>query len=217
MDDDIRLTSVQRRGLLFTGLTVVAYAAVVLSLWLPDGAPLRGDGGALVPSPLLSGIVPVLFGAFLLAGTVYGFTVKTLSGSEGVVTAMTDAVRNMAGYVVMMFVAAQVIAVFNFGAVVADRAGLRPRVHAPRHEPGTQPGGVPHRGLGDRGHHPDEPVRVPAPGPAPALRTGGARPGTLISRPAIFVVPFLAVWLAILAVFYGFGPPLVPGAGIGFK
>ncbi|MFF4257778.1 AbgT family transporter [Streptomyces sp. NPDC001663] len=116
-EQDLTLTPVQRRGLLLTGLVVVLYVGGVLSLWLPEGAPLRGEGGALVPSPLLTGIVPVLFGAFLLAGLTYGFTVKALSGSEGVVTAMTDSVRNMAGYIVLMFVAAQVIALFNWSNV----------------------------------------------------------------------------------------------------
>ncbi|MPY60678.1 AbgT family transporter [Streptomyces spongiae] len=116
-EQDLTLSPVQRRGLLLTALVVVLYTGAVLSLWLPEGAPLRGEGGALVPSPLLTGIVPVLFGAFLLAGLTYGFTVKALSGSESVVTAMSDSVKNMAGYIVLMFVAAQVIALFNWSNV----------------------------------------------------------------------------------------------------
>jgi aminobenzoyl-glutamate transport protein len=115
--EDLTLTPVQRRGLLLTALVVVLYTAAVLSLWLPAGAPLRGEGGALVPSPLLTGIVPVLFGAFLLAGLTYGFTVKALTGSESVVGAMSDSVKNMSGYIVLMFVAAQVIALFNWSNV----------------------------------------------------------------------------------------------------
>ncbi|MFD7313433.1 AbgT family transporter [Streptomyces sp. NPDC059883] len=115
--EDLTLTRAQRRGLLWTGLVLAGHAAVVLVLWLPAGAPLRGAGGAFVPSPVLSGIVPVLFGAFLLAGLTYGITVKALTGTEDVVTAMSDSVRNMAGYVVLMFVAAQVIAVFNWSNV----------------------------------------------------------------------------------------------------
>ncbi|MFE4912643.1 AbgT family transporter [Streptomyces sp. NPDC056652] len=167
------LTRAQRRGLLWTGLVLAGHAAVVLVLWLPAGAPLRGAGGAFVPSPVLSGIVPVLFGAFLLAGLTYGITVKALTGTEDVVTAMSDSVRNMAGYVVLMFVAAQVIAVFNWSNV-----GVLLAVKAVGYEP-------------------------------------EARLGTLISRLAVFVVPFLAVWPAILGIFHGFGLPLGPGAEIG--
>lgn len=50
-EQDLTLTPVQRRGLLFTGVVVVLYVGAVLSLWLPEGAPLRGEGGTLVPSP----------------------------------------------------------------------------------------------------------------------------------------------------------------------
>lgn len=259
-EQNLTLTPVQRRGLLFTALAVVLYAAAVLSLWLPEGAPLRGEGGALVPSPLLTGVVPVLFGAFLLAGLVYGFTVKALAGSEGVVTAMSASVRNMSGYIVLMFVAAQVIALFNWsnvGILLAVKAAA-----------GLDSIGLTGFGAlvafvvlaaclnlfivsGSALWSLVGPVFVPAfmlLGMSPALsqaafRIGDsatgiitpmnpyvflllallrryepeARLGTLIARLSIFTVPFLVVWLAILAVFYGFDLPLGPGAHIGLK
>jgi aminobenzoyl-glutamate transport protein len=259
-DGDLTLTPVQRRALLRTALVVVVYLAAVLALWLPPGAPLRGEGGAFVPSPVLTGIVPVLFGAFLLAGVTYGFTVRKLTGAEDVVTAMTDSVKNMSGYIVMMFFAAQVIALFtwsNVGVLLAVKAAAL------------------FKGLGVTGFWAIiafvllasllnlfilsgsalwslvAPVFLPAfmlMGMSPALsqaafRIGDsatgvitpmnpylflilamvrqyepeARLGTLISRLAIFVVPFMAVWLAILGIFYGFDLPLGPGATIGLK
>ncbi|MDX3384679.1 AbgT family transporter [Streptomyces niveiscabiei] len=257
---NLALTPVQRRGLLFTGLAVLTYTAGVLALWLPDGAPLRGEGGALVPSPLLSGVVAVLFGAFLLAGTVYGFTVKTLSGAEGVVGAMTESLKAMSGYIALMFVASQVIALFTW-----SRVGILLAVKAAA--------GLDSIGLtgfwalvafvllaaclnlfivsGSALWSLVGPVFVPAfmlLGMSPALsqaafRIGDsatgiitpmnpyvflllamlrryepdARLGTLISRLAIFTVPFLAAWLVILAVFYGFDLPLGPGARIGLE
>ncbi|MGW6907453.1 MULTISPECIES: AbgT family transporter [unclassified Streptomyces] len=257
---DLTLTPIQRRGLLFTSVVLVLYTGAVLSLWLPEGAPLRGEGGALVPSPLLTGIVPVLFTAFMLAGLTYGFTVKALSGSEGVVTAMSDAVKNMAGYVVLMFVAAQVIALFNWSNVgillaVKSAAGLDSIgltgfwvllafvVLVACLNLFIVSGSALWSLVG--------PVFVPAfmlLGMSPALsqaafRIGDsatgiitpmnpyvflllallrryepdARLGTLISRLAIFTVPFLLVWLAILGIFYGFDLPLGPGAHIGLK
>ncbi|GCB52464.1 AbgT family transporter [Streptomyces sp. NL15-2K] len=257
---DLTLTPVQRRGLLLTALAVVLYSAALLSLWLPAGAPLRGEGGALVPSPLLTGIVPVLFGAFLLAGLTYGFTVKALAGSEGVVGAMSDSVRNMSGYIVLMFVAAQVIALFNWsnvgillavkGAAGLDAIGLTGFwalvafvLLAACLNLFIVSGSALWSLVG--------PVFVPAfmlLGMSPALsqaafRIGDsatgiitpmnpyvflllamvrryepeARLGTLIARLSIFTVPFLAVWLVILGVFYGFDLPLGPGAHIGAK
>ncbi|MGY5115308.1 hypothetical protein ACWC2H_05465 [Streptomyces sp. 900105755] len=44
--------------------------------------------------------------------------------------------------------------------------------------------------------------------------------GTLTSRPVVFTVPFLVVWLEILGVFHGFDLPdlpLGPGAHIGLR
>ncbi|MEU1804480.1 AbgT family transporter [Streptomyces sp. NPDC019937] len=258
--EDLALTPVQRKGLLATALVVGAYLAAVLALWLPPGAPLRGDGGAFVPSPVLTGIVPVLFGAFLLAGLTYGFTVKKLTGTEDVVTAMTDSVKNMSGYIVMMFVAAQVIALFNWsnvGVLLAVKAAALLNstgvtgfwaiiafvLMASCLNLVVVSGSALWSLVG--------PVFIPAfmlMGMSPALSqaafrigdsaTGAltpmnpylllilamvrqyepeARLGTLISRLAIFVVPFLAVWLAILGIFYGFDLPLGPGAAIGLK
>ncbi|MFI1032459.1 AbgT family transporter [Streptomyces sp. NPDC020951] len=258
--EDLTLTPIQRRGLLATTVVVLLYVGGVLALWLPSGAPLRGEGGAFVPSPVLSGIVPVLFGAFLLAGLTYGFTVKKLTGTEDVVTAVTDSVKSMSGYIVMMFVAAQVIALFtwsNVGILLAVKAAAL-----------FTDLGVTGFGAivvfvllasclnlfivsGSALWSLVGPVFIPAfmlMGMSPALSqaafrigdsaTGAITPmnpylflilamlrqyepdaklGTLISRLAVFVIPFMAVWLVILAVFYGFDLPLGPGAHIGLK
>lgn len=42
----------------------------------------------------------------------------------------------------------------------------------------------------------------------------GAQLGTVLARLSVFVVPFLAAWLAVLGLFYGLGLPLGPGADI---
>lgn len=41
-----------------------------------------------------------------------------------------------------------------------------------------------------------------------------AQLGTLMSRLAIYVLPFLGAWLAVLGICYAFDLPLGPGAGI---
>ncbi|MFD7293977.1 AbgT family transporter [Streptomyces sp. NPDC059897] len=116
------VTALQRRGMIRAGLVVLAYAAVVITCWLLPGSPLRGEGGALVPSPVLDGIVPLLFVAFLLAGTVYGRTVKAVTRFEDVPRMMADAITGMSAYIVLILVIAQVIGVFdwtNLGTLLA--------------------------------------------------------------------------------------------------
>jgi aminobenzoyl-glutamate transport protein len=111
------VTAREKRGLLLAGLTVAGYAAVVVVTWLLPGSPLRGEGGALVESPVLSGIVPLLFVAFLLASLVYGVTVRAFAKAEDLPRMMSDSVTSMSGYIVLIFAISQVIGVFNWSGV----------------------------------------------------------------------------------------------------
>ncbi|AEM85658.1 AbgT transporter [Streptomyces violaceusniger Tu 4113] len=258
--EDLTLTPAQRRGLLYTGLVIAAYLAAVLALWLPSGAPLRGEGGALLPSPVLTGMVPIVFCGFLLAAVTYAMAARTLTSAGEMITAVSDSLKTMSGYLVMMFVAAQVIALFNWsnvGILLAVKAA------ASLNSIGLTGFWVIVAFVlltaclnlfivsGSALWSLAGPIFVPAfmlLGMSPALsqaafRIGDsatgiltpmnpylflilgmlrqyepeARLGTLIARLAVFAVPFLVVWLAILGVFYGFGLPLGPGAHIGMK
>lgn len=130
----VNVTARQRTGLLRSGLAVLLYAAVVITCWLLPGSPLRGEGGALVPSPVLDGIVPLLFVAFVLAGVVYGRTVGTLKHAEDAPRMMAESITGMSGYIVLILVISQVIGVFDWsnvgtllavnGADLLESAGL---------------------------------------------------------------------------------------------
>ncbi|MEV2256034.1 AbgT family transporter [Streptomyces sp. NPDC050147] len=130
----VTVTARQRTGLLRSGLAVLLYAAVVVTCWLLPGSPLRGEGGALVPSPVLNGIVPLLFVAFVLAGVVYGRTVGTLKRADDAPRMMAESITGMSGYIVLILVISQVIGVFDWsnvgtllavnGANLLESAGL---------------------------------------------------------------------------------------------
>lgn len=116
-EEIVEITSAQRRGMRLSGLAVVAFLAVVVTYWLLPDSPLRGKGGTLVPSPLLSGIVPVLFFTFLIAGVVYGVTARTVTKAADVPKLMAEAVTTLTGYIVLIFAISQVIALFNWSGV----------------------------------------------------------------------------------------------------
>lgn len=130
----VAVTARQRTGLLRSSLAVLLYAAVVVTCWLLPGSPLRGEGGALVPSPVLNGIVPLLFVAFVLAGVVYGRTVGTIKRADDAPRMMADSITGMSGYIVLILVISQVIGVFDWsnvgtllavnGANLLESAGL---------------------------------------------------------------------------------------------
>jgi aminobenzoyl-glutamate transport protein len=122
--DDVSTTLSRTEKKALAVATVVGLVLLVGAFvaWLVPGSPLRGDGGVLVPSPFLDSIVPMLAILFLVTGIVYGVITRAVSQASDVPEMMTEAMRGLAGYVVFIFIAAQVIAIFTWsglGTVIA--------------------------------------------------------------------------------------------------
>ena len=86
---------------------------------------LRGKEGSIINSPFINGLVPILILYFVLAGIVYGKTVGTIQDMNQVPVMMADSLRSLTGYIVLVFVIAQFIAMFgytNLGMVIAVNA-----------------------------------------------------------------------------------------------
>jgi aminobenzoyl-glutamate transport protein len=118
----------ERRGLRNAGLALLAYAALVVAAMTPAGSPLRGEGGSIVQSPVLTGIAVVLAVAFLIVGAVYGRTVGTVTTGRDIPDQMAKGLREMAPILVLFFAISQFLAYFKWtgvGEVLAIRgAGL---------------------------------------------------------------------------------------------
>ncbi|GAA2078502.1 AbgT family transporter [Streptomyces albiaxialis] len=251
------VTAAEKRGLLRALLAVGAYGAAVVVCWLLPGSPLRGEGGALVPSPVLDGVVPLLFVAFLLGGVVYGVSVGTLRGADDVPKIMAQSVTGMSGYIVLIFMISQVIGVFewsNVGTLLAVKAAallkaagltgflgvllfvllvcvlnlfitsgsalwsLMAPVFVPTFmllglEPALTQAAF---RIGDSATQMITPMNPYLFLALALLRRyePEARLGTLLSRLAVFTVPFLLAWLAVLGIFYFADLPLGPGSGV---
>ncbi|MCS2608363.1 AbgT family transporter [Halomonas dongshanensis] len=108
------LSAAERRALRYTGLSALAYIAAVLLLIMPEGSGLRNAEGGLLPSPFMSGLVPFIMIFFILCGIVYGVTVGKISRPSDVPRLMEEAVRDMCGFIVIVFMVAQFIAIFNW-------------------------------------------------------------------------------------------------------
>ncbi|MQA97076.1 MAG: AbgT family transporter [Streptosporangiales bacterium] len=124
-DDGPLVSDAMRAGMRRAGLWTGGYVLIAAIGWLIPGSPLRGEGDAFVPSPLLSGMVPLLFVAFMVAGISYGTGAGTLGGATGVPKKMADAVRDIAPYIVLIFAISQVLGVFewsNVGTLLAVKA-----------------------------------------------------------------------------------------------
>lgn len=114
-----------RRAVLLSFGMLGLYVLTAFVLWLVPGSFLRGPGGRLIPSPFISGLVPLIVGAFLVSGLTYGVAAGTIRRARDVPQMMTAAVKDMSGYIVFIFAAAQFIGLFtwsNLGTLIAVQA-----------------------------------------------------------------------------------------------
>ena len=116
------ITPEQNRGLRNALVAGVAYFALMAGLVALPNSPLRNEDGGLVPSPLLEGIVPIILLFFVTVAVAYGVTVGRITAPADVPRYMGEAIQDLAGFIVLIFAAAQFIAYFewtNLGAWVA--------------------------------------------------------------------------------------------------
>ncbi|GAB3537859.1 AbgT family transporter [Arthrobacter tecti] len=114
---DMTLTALQRRGLWAAVVALVVFLGGLVTVWLLPGSPLQGEGGTLVPSPLLSAMILVTFTSFILAAVVYGVAARTLTSKDQIPEMMSKAVTSVAPYVVFVFVIAQALSLFTWSNV----------------------------------------------------------------------------------------------------
>ncbi len=112
-------TAVEMRGLRNAVLASLLYIAVLVAAILIPNSPLTNEDGGIVPSPFLSGIVPLILLLFIIAGVTYGVTVKKITSSKDIGSYMGEAMKDLSGFIVLVFAASQFIAYFgwtNMGA-----------------------------------------------------------------------------------------------------
>lgn len=114
--------SIEIKGLRNAAIASFTYIALVaIVIFLPN-SPLTNDEGEIVPSPFLDGIVPIILFLFIIAGIAYGVTVKKIENTKAIATLMGEAMKDMSGFIVLIFAASQFIAYFewsNMGSWIA--------------------------------------------------------------------------------------------------
>lgn len=107
------LTPAEKRGLKYAGLTTLALVIFIALGIIPDNGYLRDPSTDIFHSPLLKGVVVMVFFFGALTGLAYAYGAKTFKNQNDVVNAMQDAMATMAPYLVLVFFASQFIAFFN--------------------------------------------------------------------------------------------------------
>ncbi len=108
------VTPLETKALRNAGIAGLVYILLIATLIVPSSGILRGVDGAIVPSPFLSNIIPIILFFFISIGVAYGITVGVIKGTKDVPEFMAKAMADMSGYIVLIFAAAQFISYFNW-------------------------------------------------------------------------------------------------------
>lgn len=109
------ITAIEKRGLKYAGLATLIFLVAMAMTIIPEDGLLRDpETGGVLRSPLFSGIVVALMFLFFVPGIVYGITVGTIKNDRDVIKHMTNSMKGLAGYIVLVFFAAQFIYWFNY-------------------------------------------------------------------------------------------------------
>ena len=116
------LTKLEKKGLRNSLIALVVIMAITLIGILPSNGFFRGTDGGILSSPLIKGVVAMLFITASIMGIVYGYTIKKYKSDTDVMLGMGEAMKSLGLYYVLVFFAAQFVAYFkwsNLGIIVA--------------------------------------------------------------------------------------------------
>jgi len=110
-----RLTADEKRGVVWSAVSMAVLAALWLVTILPENGVLRSDDPDMFwRSPFFKGLIPVLFSLFAVGGVVYGRVAKTIEKPDDILTFMSDAMRRMGPYIVLILAISQFIESFQY-------------------------------------------------------------------------------------------------------
>jgi aminobenzoyl-glutamate transport protein len=117
-----RVTRTEKKGLLGAFVTFLLIAGLILWGILPENGVLRGEDGGILRSPLLEGVITIIFVLFGATGLVFGIITGKYTNDAQVMKGMGETMKTLAMYIVLVFFAAQFVAYFkwsNLGMILA--------------------------------------------------------------------------------------------------
>lgn len=118
-----QISDLEKKGLKWAGISVILSFIFFFLITVPSNSLLRNpETGSLLKSPFLDGMITAVVIFFFIPGLVYGIVIKSIQNDRDVVKHITNTMSNMAGYIVLVFFAAQFVFFFrqsNLGVILA--------------------------------------------------------------------------------------------------
>jgi aminobenzoyl-glutamate transport protein len=118
-----QVTPLEKKGLRWAGIAVLALIVALAFTIIPENGLLRNpETGEVLHSPFFDGLITGILLFFVVPGLVYGFVTRSVRSDKDVVKYMTKSMSGLAGYIVLVFFAAQFVYFFrysNLGIILA--------------------------------------------------------------------------------------------------
>ncbi|WGH85745.1 AbgT family transporter [Auritidibacter ignavus] len=121
-EEQLKVTPLQKKGLIWAGISLVITIGLLLLLIVPPNAPMRGEDGAVIQSPFMSSLAIILVVVFFIPGLVYGIVTNVVKNDTDAVNHISKYISGMAMFLVLSFTAGQFIAYFeqtNLGLILS--------------------------------------------------------------------------------------------------
>jgi aminobenzoyl-glutamate transport protein len=110
-----KLTKNEKKGLKWAGMSLLITIILLAISVIPSNGLLRNpETGGILDSPFFDGIIIGIVIFFFIPGLVYGIIAKTIRNDKDVAKHITSSMAGIAGYIVLVFFAAQFVYFFNY-------------------------------------------------------------------------------------------------------
>ncbi len=117
-----RLSGKEKKGLIISLIVMAVITIICLIGIIPEDGFFCFNYGGMLSSPLIRGVVAMLFITAAAMGITYGFVTGTYKNDSDVAKGMAVSMKTLATYIVIVFFAAQFVAYFkwsNLGIILA--------------------------------------------------------------------------------------------------
>ncbi len=117
------ITDIEKKGLIWSGISVLVLMIAVAILTIPEGALLRNpETGSILHSSFMDGMSTLIMLTFLFPGIVYGYVTGSIRNDKSLMKFIVSSMNHMGSYIVLVFFAAQFVYFFiysNLGVILA--------------------------------------------------------------------------------------------------